>query len=195
MNILKEADKIINERSEEKTRQYGPFSEGMERAAKIATGMTGKEFTAKDVFKILIALKLSRESYFHKEDNLLDCVAYIGALNNFEDEELANNKQSEPKKDYVSTKERVEADLKDILSETGPNFKNDLEAEIFPQVKHAPGINDVISYQNYLSEKIGDLVGFVEHVAEHSNKQSEQLEKLTSEFAKLATKIYMDSTD
>lgn len=82
MNILTEANKIVNERSEEKERMYGPFSEGMERAAKIASGMTGKEFTAEDVFKILIALKLSRESYNHKEDNLLDCVAYIAALNN-----------------------------------------------------------------------------------------------------------------
>ena len=85
-NILKQADSIINDRSEEKERQYGPFSEGMERAAKIATGMTGKEFVAEDVFKILIALKLSRESFSHKEDNLLDLVAYVGALNNYLEE-------------------------------------------------------------------------------------------------------------
>ena len=91
MNILEEADLIINHRSEEKTRQYGPFSEGMERAATIATGMTGKKFTATDVFKILIALKLSREGYNHKEDNLLDCVAYIGALNNYYNENKPND--------------------------------------------------------------------------------------------------------
>ena len=29
MNILDQANKIINERSEEKERQYGPFEEGM----------------------------------------------------------------------------------------------------------------------------------------------------------------------
>ena len=44
-SVLTQADKIINERSEEKERMYGPFSEGMRRAAMIATGMTGKEFT------------------------------------------------------------------------------------------------------------------------------------------------------
>ena len=62
-SILKRADEIINNRSEEKERQYGPFSEGMERAAKIASGMTGKDFVAEDMYAALIALKLSRHSY------------------------------------------------------------------------------------------------------------------------------------
>jgi hypothetical protein len=86
MNILEKANEIINIRSEEKQRQYGPFSEGMKRAAKIASGATGKDFTAKDMYMAMIALKLSRESYTHKEDNLLDAAAYIGALNNYENE-------------------------------------------------------------------------------------------------------------
>lgn len=84
MSILKKADDIINNRSEEKQRMYGPFSEGMKRAAMIASGATGKHFTAKDMYMAMIALKLSRESYNHKEDNLLDAAAYIGALNNYE---------------------------------------------------------------------------------------------------------------
>ncbi len=83
MNILKKANEIINERSEEKEREYGPFSEGMERAAMIASGSTGKQFTAQDMFMCLVALKLSRQSYNHKEDNLLDAVAYLAALNNY----------------------------------------------------------------------------------------------------------------
>lgn len=83
MNILEEANKIINLRSEEKERMYGPFEEGMQRAALIASASTGKEITANDMYMCLIALKLSRQSYNHKEDNLLDAVAYIGALNNY----------------------------------------------------------------------------------------------------------------
>ena len=83
MNILKEANKIINKRSEEKERQYGPFQEGMERAAMIASGATGKQFTASDMYMCLVALKLSRQSYNHKEDNLLDAVAYLGSLNDY----------------------------------------------------------------------------------------------------------------
>jgi hypothetical protein len=82
-NILKQADQIINQRSEEKERMYGPFEEGMRRAAMICNGMTGKDFTGSDMYAALIALKLSRHSYNYKQDNLLDAVAYMGALDNY----------------------------------------------------------------------------------------------------------------
>jgi len=83
MNILNEADEIINKRSEEKERMYGPFEEGMERAALIASGCTGKKITAEDMYMCMVALKLSRQSYFEKTDNLLDAVAYLGSLQNY----------------------------------------------------------------------------------------------------------------
>lgn len=83
MNILEKANEIINLRSEEKARQYGPFIECNARAARIATELCGKEITTKDIYNFQIALKLAREAYAHKEDNLLDAVAYMGALNNF----------------------------------------------------------------------------------------------------------------
>ena len=91
MNILEQANDIVNKRSEEKERQYGPFSEGMRRAAKIASGMTGKDFTAGDMYASLVALKLSRHSYNYKEDNLLDACAYIGALDNYEKEKRSES--------------------------------------------------------------------------------------------------------
>lgn len=90
-NILARANEIVNERSEEKERNYGPFSEGMKRAALIASGMTGKELTAPDMYAALVALKLSRHSYSYREDNLLDACAYIGALDNFMKEEANDN--------------------------------------------------------------------------------------------------------
>lgn len=83
INILEKANEIVNLRSEEKERMYGPFNEGMERAAKILSGMIGKEIDAIFMYKAMIALKLSRESYNHKEDNLLDAIAYLGALDNY----------------------------------------------------------------------------------------------------------------
>ena len=83
MNILEKANEIVNLRNEEKERMYGPFEEGMDRAALILSGMVGYEVDAILVYKALIALKLSRESYSHKEDNLLDAVAYMGSLNNY----------------------------------------------------------------------------------------------------------------
>lgn len=89
MNILEEANEIVNKRSEEKEREYGPFSEGMRRAASIASGMSGKDVSAHDMYIALVALKLSRQSYTFKDDNLLDAVAYLGAWQNFIEE---NNK-------------------------------------------------------------------------------------------------------
>jgi hypothetical protein len=83
MSILTQAEQIVNQRSEETDRQYGPFSEGMERAAMIFNGMTGFNLGAEHMFKALMALKLSRESYQHKRDNLLDLVAYAQGLENY----------------------------------------------------------------------------------------------------------------
>jgi hypothetical protein len=83
MSILTQAEEIVNNRSEESDRQYGPFSDGMERAAMIFNGMTGLDLGAEHMFKALVALKLSRESYQHKRDNLLDAVAYIQGLENY----------------------------------------------------------------------------------------------------------------
>lgn len=84
-NILERANKIVNERSEEKERQYGPFQESMERAASIYNLMSPKsqQITAAGMYRAMIALKLSREAHAHKEDNLLDAVAYIGAMNDY----------------------------------------------------------------------------------------------------------------
>lgn len=86
MNILEKANEIVNLRKEEKERMYGPFQEGMQRAAKILSGMTGEDIDITFMYKALIALKLSRESYNHKEDNLLDAVAYLASLNNYHNE-------------------------------------------------------------------------------------------------------------
>ena len=82
-NILEQADQIVNHRSEEKERQYGPFEESMERMKNIFNSISGLNLETKHMYQAMIALKLSRESYNHKEDNLLDCVAYIGAMNNY----------------------------------------------------------------------------------------------------------------
>jgi hypothetical protein len=82
MNILERANEIVNLRSEEKEREYGPFEDGMKKASEIASLISNKEITISDMYICMISLKLSRESYSHKEDNLLDACAYIGSLNN-----------------------------------------------------------------------------------------------------------------
>ena len=82
MNILEKANEIVNLRKEEKERMYGNFEEGMKKAALLASLMTSKDITTEDMYKCMVALKLSRESYNHKEDNLLDAVAYLGSMKN-----------------------------------------------------------------------------------------------------------------
>jgi len=88
MNILEKANQIVNKRSEEKERQYGNFIECMAKTARIASELSNKKITTTDAYNVLIALKLARQANAHKEDNLLDVVAYIGSLN-----ELLNQKK------------------------------------------------------------------------------------------------------
>jgi DNA-binding protein H-NS len=83
MNILKRANEIVNERSEEKERQYGPFNESIERTAAIASLITNRNITPDDVFAVMVGLKLSRHAHAYSEDSMLDMVAYVGAWNNY----------------------------------------------------------------------------------------------------------------
>ena len=82
MNILEKADEIVNKRKEEKERQYGPFDDSINKASIIASELCNKKITKEDFYKCMIALKMSRMAYNLKEDTMLDCVAYIAALNN-----------------------------------------------------------------------------------------------------------------
>ena len=84
-NILEKANQIVNERSEEKERQYGPFIESMKRATAIYNSMSpnNEQISVTGMYRAMIALKLSREAYCHKEDNLLDAVAYMGSMNDY----------------------------------------------------------------------------------------------------------------
>jgi DNA-binding protein H-NS len=83
MNILEKANKIVNFRTEEKDRQYGDFHECMEKTSNLASIMSNKNIDVNDCYNVLIALKLARQSNCHKEDNLLDLVAYTASLNDY----------------------------------------------------------------------------------------------------------------
>ena len=87
MPILERANDIINNRTEEKNRQYGSMAENCEHAAQIAGIMQNKKFVKSDVIAILAALKLARHNRSYKRDSLLDCVAYLGAYDNLMQEE------------------------------------------------------------------------------------------------------------
>lgn len=85
MNILKEADIIIHRKKKNKIdrSEYGPMDINFEDASKIASILRNKKIEPLDICAALIAIKIAREKFTHKEDNLLDLVAYIGAYNDF----------------------------------------------------------------------------------------------------------------
>ncbi len=82
-NILQKAHAIVYERTEEQSRNYGDIQDSMIRASIIASHMSGKLISPEMIYYSIIAIKLSREAHAHKEDNLLDAVAYISALNDY----------------------------------------------------------------------------------------------------------------
>jgi hypothetical protein len=91
MNILEQANEIVFKREGKKEQQYGPFSEGMDKTAKIASLLSNKEITKNDCYNVMIALKLAREAHCHKEDNILDAIAYMAQRNqDLEEEALLN---------------------------------------------------------------------------------------------------------
>ena len=80
MNILEQANKIVYENTD-RSELYGSYHECNQRIADLMTILTGKQITVKDVYYLEVAMKLAREIQFHKEENLLDTVAYLAALN------------------------------------------------------------------------------------------------------------------
>jgi hypothetical protein len=73
MSILNDAITILNG---SRNADYGNPVKNFNRIATIANLM-GAQVTALDCVNVLIALKLSREAYTHKEDNLIDAAAYM----------------------------------------------------------------------------------------------------------------------
>lgn len=82
-NILQQAHDIVYNRSEEKERQYGNFFESMRRMALLYSTMTGETYNVKNMYLAMVALKLSREAFQHKEDNVLDAIAYLASMNDY----------------------------------------------------------------------------------------------------------------
>ena len=76
-SILTEAESIVNG---SRNSDYGG-TEGLERIAQVASILTNKDLTAMDLALIMVSLKLVRESFQHKRDNLVDACGYMELLN------------------------------------------------------------------------------------------------------------------
>ena len=99
MNILEIANDIVYKRAQEKETQYGKFDESLKKAAVVASELCNKPISTEDMYKVLIALKLSRMAYNTKEDTYVDMIAYIAALFNFKTNQNGKaNNQSKSKR-------------------------------------------------------------------------------------------------
>ena len=77
-SILSEAEEIVNG---SRHSDYGDARKSFGRIATIASVMTGKELSPEDCCAVLIAVKLVRESFKHKRDNLVDLCGYAELMN------------------------------------------------------------------------------------------------------------------
>lgn len=82
-SILAEAEEIVNGSRQS---DYGDANESFSRIAIIASVMTGKELSPEDCCAVLMAVKLVRESFNHKRDNLVDLCGYAELMNRLKGE-------------------------------------------------------------------------------------------------------------
>lgn len=73
-SLLLEAHSLINA---ERQSDYGNPQESFARIARLWSAYLHHKVSARDVAMCMALLKISRESYEHKHDNLLDCAGYI----------------------------------------------------------------------------------------------------------------------
>ncbi len=83
-NILEEANEVT---SGDRQKAYGPPQECVEHIAAIASAISKKKVTYKDVLVVLVSLKLAREMNKHKRDNLTDLAGYAWVWSKCEGEE------------------------------------------------------------------------------------------------------------
>lgn len=81
-SILAEAEDIVNGSRQS---DYGDARESFSRIATIASVMTGKELSPEDCCAVMMAVKLVRESFAHKRDNLVDLCGYAHIMNEIND--------------------------------------------------------------------------------------------------------------
>ena len=82
--VLEEAQRITHG---VRQHDYNLPENNYRQIAEITSAVLGKKFTARDCCIVMIATKLSRESYKHKRDNLVDLAGYTWCLSRIEGDE------------------------------------------------------------------------------------------------------------
>lgn len=79
--ILANCAKVAQERQE----QYGSAGDSMQLACDILDVAFGIKLKVSELAKVLVALKLSREKFLHKDDNIIDSINYLAISLNEQD--------------------------------------------------------------------------------------------------------------
>lgn len=80
-SILLEAEAIVNGK---RATDYGDSNENFRNIAAIAT-LLGQPIDGKGVCRVMMAVKLAREKFNHKRDNLVDLAGYAELPNRWEE--------------------------------------------------------------------------------------------------------------
>ena len=92
-SILSEAEEIVNSIRHS---DYGDPVESFERIAKTASMIAGRDLSPNECCAVLMAVKLVRESFAHKRDNLIDLCGYAYIMNEIKE---SNKKGEQDEKD------------------------------------------------------------------------------------------------
>lgn len=92
-SILSEAEEIVNG---SRHSDYGDPVESFERIAKTASMIAGRDLSPNECCAVLMAVKLVRESFAHKRDNLIDLCGYAYIMNEIKE---SNKKGEQDEKD------------------------------------------------------------------------------------------------
>ena len=89
-SILSEAESILGG---DRQSDYSDPVKNFDSIAKLASILNGRDMTDIECCNVMIAVKLIRERYKHKRDNLVDLCGYAEILNRLEE----NNKERSSK--------------------------------------------------------------------------------------------------
>ncbi len=85
-SILSEAERIVNG---DRQADYSDPVENFKHIASIASAISKEELSPTTCAIVMIAVKLAREDYKHKRDNLVDLAGYVDILNRIKESEVS----------------------------------------------------------------------------------------------------------
>ncbi len=84
-SVLSEAERIVNG---DRQADYSDPVENFKHIAEIASAISKEELSPTTCAIVMIAVKLAREDYKHKRDNLVDLAGYVEILNRIKENEV-----------------------------------------------------------------------------------------------------------